>query len=341
MHYSELILLVLLQVCIYYVFENKFVRFILKIKLVDKPGKNKIHSNNVPLTGGPLVFLSIIIYFIFNYLNILDKSILNETIIIFVIGITFAFFVGIVDDILHINPQKKLFIITFFNILLFQNVAFFQTNILIFQNNFFTLELSIASLALIFSILSFLAYHYSLSILDGINGILGTYSVCFLIILLLFFEMKNELYNFIFYLILFLSFVTLLNFKNKLFFGNSGSLMLAALFPYLILYLNNQRDNSIYSLSYLSLVAIPILDMIRLFYIRITSRKSPFSKDLNHFHHLLFKRYQLFFTILIYISLSFLPFIFIQVLNLDALIALIIQFICFFSGTYYLSRKNN
>ena len=113
MHYSELILLVLLQVSIYYVFEKKFVRYILKIKLVDKPGKNKIHSNNVPLTGGPLVFLSIIIYFIFNYLNILDKSILNETIIIFVIGITFAFFVGIVDDILHIKAEKKLFLITF------------------------------------------------------------------------------------------------------------------------------------------------------------------------------------------------------------------------------------
>ena len=152
--------------------------------------------------------------------------------------------------------------------------------------------------------------------------------------------MKNELRNFIFYLILFLSFVTFLNFKNKLFFGNSGSLMLAALFPYLVLYLNNQRDNSIYSISYLSLVAIPILDMIRLFYIRIINRKSPFSKDLNHFHHLLFKRFQLFFTILIYISLSFLPFIFIQVLNLDALIALIIQ-LYVFSGTYYLSRKNN
>lgn len=341
MHYSELILLVLFQVCIYFIFEKKFLRFILKIKLVDKPGKNKIHFNIVPLTGGPLIFFSIIIYFIFNYLNILDKSIMNESIIIFVIGITFAFFVGLIDDILHINPQKKLFIITFFNILLFQNVVFFKTNVLIFQNNFFSLELSIASLALIFSILSFLAYHYSLSILDGINGIFGTYSICFLIILLLLFDKKNELNNFIFYLILFLSFVTFLNFKNKLFFGNSGSLMLAALFPYLILYLNNQRDNSIYSFSYLSLVIIPILDMIRLFYIRIINRKSPFSKDLNHFHHLLFKRYQLFLTILIYVSLCFLPFTFIQVLNLDAPIALIFQFICFFSLTYYLSRKNN
>ena len=107
MHYSELILLVLLQVCIYFVLEKKFSRFILKIKLVDKPGKNKIHSKTAPLTGGPLIFLSIVTYFIFNYLNILDKSILNESLIIFVIGITFAFFVGIIDDILHINPQKK------------------------------------------------------------------------------------------------------------------------------------------------------------------------------------------------------------------------------------------
>ena len=40
----------------------------------------------------------------------------------------------------------------------------------------------------------------------------------------------------------------------------------------------------------LLLLLYPGLDLIRLFFIRILNGKHPFSKDLNHIHHLLLKR---------------------------------------------------
>ena len=339
MHITELSLLVLLQVIIYFSIEKKFLKFILKAKLVDKPGKNKIHKIKSPLTGGPLIFFSIILYMTLNSFNILESKIVNEVLIIFIIGIVFAFFVGLIDDILHIKAEKKLFLITLFNILLFQSASFFKTNLLFFENYFFSFELSLFSISLIFSILSFLAYHYSLSILDGIDGLFGCYAISFLIIILLCFNMKIELRNFIYYLIIFISFITFLNLKKKLFFGNSGSLMLAAFFPYLILYLNTQKENSITSISFLSLVLIPILDMVRLFCIRLYLRKSPFEKDLNHFHHILLQNGNLFMTISIYLVLSFLPFILIINDYLDPVFAIIIQLISFFGLIYYYSKN--
>ena len=339
MYITELSLLVLLQVFIYFFIEKKFLRLILISKLVDKPGKNKIHKKNIPLTGGPLIFVSIIFYMLLNVFNILENKIINEVLLIFIIGIFFAFFVGLIDDILHIKAEKKLFLITLFNILLFQNISFFKTNVLFFENYFFSFELSLFSISLIFSILSFLAYHYSLSILDGIDGLFGCYAISFLIIILLCFNMKIEIKNFIFYIIIFLLFITFLNLKKKLFFGNSGSLMLAAFFPYLILYLNSQRDNSITSISYLSLVLIPILDMIRLFCLRLYSRKSPFEKDLNHFHHIILQKSNLFFTISIYLLLSFLPFILVVYNYLDPVFAIIIQITSFFGLIYYYLKK--
>ncbi len=336
---TELSLLVLLQVIIYFILEKKFLRLILIAKLVDKPGKNKIHKTKIPLTGGPLIFVSIFFYILLNSLNILENKIINEVLLIFIIGIIFAFFVGFIDDVLHIKAEKKLFLITIFNILLFQSISFFKTNLLIFENYFFSFELSLFSISLIFSILSFLAYHYSLSILDGIDGLFGCYAISFLIILLLCFNMKIEIKNFIFYLIIFTSFITFLNFKKKLFFGNSGSLMLAAFFPYLILYLNSQRDNSITAISFLSLVLIPILDMVRLFCWRLYLRKSPFEKDLNHFHHILLKNNNLFITILIYLLLCFFPFLLIIYDYLDPVFAIIIQFTSFFGLIYYNLKK--
>jgi UDP-N-acetylmuramyl pentapeptide phosphotransferase/UDP-N-acetylglucosamine-1-phosphate transferase len=39
----------------------------------------------------------------------------------------------------------------------------------------------------------------------------------------------------------------------------------------------------------LAILSIPLFDMIRLFTVRIIQRKSPFSPDMNHIHHLLLK----------------------------------------------------
>jgi UDP-GlcNAc:undecaprenyl-phosphate GlcNAc-1-phosphate transferase len=105
------------------------------------------------------------------------------------------------------------------------------------------------------------------------------------------------------------------------------------------LYLNSQRDNSITSISYLSLVLIPILDMIRLFCLRLYSRKSPFEKDLNHFHHIILQKSNLFFTISIYLLLSFLPFILVVYNYLDPVFAIIIQITSFFGLIYYYLKK--
>ena len=81
--------------------------------------------------------------------------------------------------------------------------------------------------------------------------------------------------------------------KNKLFMGDTGSLILGFLMTALAI-----RFNKVFftpGSAYLSSVAaisigilfIPIFDTLRVFTLRILDRKSPFSPDKRHIHHML------------------------------------------------------
>ena len=336
--YNLIGIIVLIQIILYYLFKKKLLRFIVKFNLIDKPGKNKIHKSTTPLTGGIILYFSIILYLLFFLIlksNNYVSNLVNDTVLVLFVGCSFAFFIGIIDDILHLKVEKKILALSIFNILLFQQIPFFQSNVLIFNNSFFDTKVSTISISLIISILFFLAYHYALVILDGINGIFGFYSILIFSIFFFVFNMNIVLENFIFYILLILIFITILNMKSELFFGNSGSLLISALIPYLILYFYNQRENEIYFFHFLSLVIVPILDMVRLFVKRLSLGKSPFLKDLNHFHHLLLNKYSVSFSIIIYLALCFIPFLTINFFKFNPVIIVLVQVMIFF----YLTRK--
>ena len=88
------------------------------------------------------------------------------------------------------------------------------------------------------------------------------------------------------------------NFKkeNKVFLGDAGSLLfgtLIAVYLFHVLgteytYKENLQINK--PLFTMSLIIYPLIDLLRVFIIRISNKKSPFSPDQNHIHHLLLKK---------------------------------------------------
>ena len=339
MYYKELLILFLIQVLIFFSIRKKIIRYLIKGKLIDRPNDKKIHRKKIPVTGGIIFFFSILIYIFYSYFSGNEKFLINDTILIFIIGISFTFFIGLIDDILHLKAEKKIITLTIFNILLFQNITFFQTENLIFDNSYFNFQISVYSLGLIISVLSFLAYHYSLVIIDGINGLFGSYVLCFFIIILIYCNIGLQLFNFLYYCVLLVAFLTILNFKNFLFFGNSGSLMLSALLPYLVLYIYNEKINNFFIFEITLLIVIPILDMIRLFVSRILQRRTPFSKDLNHLHHILLRKFPIFISVIIYVTLCFFPFVIVKEIALNPMFLVALQIVVYF--TLILTLKKN
>lgn len=340
MLYENLFYVFAINIILYLLFHKKFVKIILKNNLIDRPGINKIHKKIVPVTGGILIFLSVINYLLYSLFFLgTENSIIDKTVFILIFGSSFIFLIGLIDDILHIKPQNKLIFITLFIFMFFQNIEFFRIETIIFDNFIIKQNISVISFSIFLSVLSFLAYHYSLVIMDGINGLFGSYIFSLLVLLILFFDFDERVRYFLIYMTLVIFFITILNLNNKLFFGNSGSLMVGALLPFLLLYIYNLRENTFSIITFISLALVPVMDMIRLFFSRIFKKKSPFSKDLNHFHHMLYNKYSLTVTLAIYLSLSFMPFMLIGGLNFDPYLTLILQIILIVITYLSISKK--
>ena len=78
--------------------------------------------------------------------------------------------------------------------------------------------------------------------------------------------------------------------------------------------------NSIDVFMVISVFLIMGIDMVRLIFLRLLNKKNPFDRDLNHFHHILLKRFNIELTIFIYLTLSFMPVILSSITKITAVI---------------------
>ena len=72
--------------------------------------------------------------------------------------------------------------------------------------------------------------------------------------------------------------------------GDSGSLLIGYFFSYIFIF--GYNNNYFLNVEQIFIfMAIPGIDMFRLFLIRIYNKKNPFQGDNNHIHHVLLKIY--------------------------------------------------
>jgi len=295
-----------------------------KFNLIDYPVKNrKLHKTKIPLIGGLLIFLCFIYLVVINQLFFINTNFLIKIAIILIP----IFIIGLLDDLYNLSPTNKIFFLSFL-ILLF----------LYFNNEFLLKELyfdEFKKIYLLNNILSLFITTFCLLLLinafnmsDGINGLAHSISVLWLIILIALFNLSMTFYFIT--LIIFLSFI--FNYQGKYFLGNSGSLFISSFIGILTIYLYNFNLNTKNLLSVEKIVLIfliPGLDMLRLFIIRLSNKKSPFLGDLDHFHHLLISNLPLYKAIIYYLLLILWPFIFLEFYKIKYFFIFLLQSIIF------------
>ena len=305
-----------------------------KLNLIDYPDKKrKLHKKKTPLIGGLIIFLC------FVYLIIVDQlfSINSNFIFKIIFILSPIFIIGLLDDIHNFSPTNKTISLSLL-ILLF----------LYFDKQFLLKELyfdDFKKIYLLNDLFSYFITTFCLLLLinafnmtDGVNGLAHSILFLWLIILIILFNLNITFYFFA--LIIFLSFV--LNYQGKYFLGNSGSLFLSSFIGLLTIYLYNSNLNlrNLINVEKIILIfLIPGLDMLRLFILRISNNKSPFSGDVNHFHHYLVKNFYLHKAIILYLFLILWPFIFIQFYKVKYFFIFLIQAIIFFFLVSYFKNK--
>ena len=289
-----------------------------KLKIIDLPNKQSIHNKPIPKTGGIVIASVIIINFLF--LNIInDWEFLN---IVEFFSIISVFIVGLMDDVLDLKPSLRIFFLSIITFILTYTNQIFLIEVLNFQN-FGATSFLLGSFSLIFTIFCIVVFCNSFNFIDGINGLAISVSLIWIILIPL--EL-NEKFSIIFCLI----YILINNVRNKIFLGNSGSLILSFYIAIKFVEYYN-KDQFLQADQIFICFLIPGLDLIRLFFERISNKKSPFSGDLNHLHHLLINYLSSKNkSLVIYLFLVLIPIIasvFFEIKSLEIIITTIILYL--------------
>ena len=325
----------LISLVIFFILYKKREIITKKFNLIDYPDKiRKLHKVKTPLIGGSLILFSIIYLVIVDQLFMVNNNYISKIIIILLP----VFIMGLLDDIYNLSPIRKSIFLTFLLLLfLYFNKEFLLTKLYFddFKKNYLFNDVTSIFITTFCLLLLINAFNMS----DGINGLAHSIAILWLIILILLFNLNITFY----FITLIIFFSLIFNYKGKYFLGNSGSSLLGSFIGLLTIYLYNSDLNheNIVSVEKIVLIfLIPGLDMLRLFILRISNKKSPFFGDLKHFHHLLISSLHLNKVIIYYLLLILWPFIFLEFYKIKYFFIFLLQTIIFcFLVSFFKNKK--
>jgi UDP-GlcNAc:undecaprenyl-phosphate/decaprenyl-phosphate GlcNAc-1-phosphate transferase len=250
--------------------------------------ERKIHTKIVPPMGGVAIFIGFTLSSI-----IATDGISFDALKYIIASVIIMFFIGLKDDLMDISARKKLMVQIFAAVILITlgNVRFTHLHGMLGTNEIGYLT------SIILTIFAMVVIINAFNLIDGIDGLASglailaatTFGTWFYIVgntqfAILSFALVGSLTGFFIY--------NVFGHKNKLFMGDTGSLIIGLVISALVVNFNEFNiDNSIpYAVSdapavSFAIIIVPLVDILRVMTIRILNKKSPFSADNNHIHH--------------------------------------------------------
>jgi UDP-GlcNAc:undecaprenyl-phosphate/decaprenyl-phosphate GlcNAc-1-phosphate transferase len=282
----------LISFVIVYVSIPSIVTVALTKRLFDEPGHRKSHLHSIPNLGGIAIFAGLIIT-----TGLFANFGESRELIHVLVAMVVIFFIGIKDDILIIAPAKKLYgeMIAAIIVVVIGNIRFTSLHgfLGIYEIDY------IPSLLLTSFVVVVLTNAFNL--IDGIDGLASSIGI----VVSLTFGTWFLLTGFTNYAILSAALLgCLIAFfgfnvfgkKNKIFMGDTGSLILGLIMSILVIKFNeaNITYQGIYTIKSAPAVSfgiliVPLFDTLRVFFLRILRGQSPFRPDKNHMHHRVLK----------------------------------------------------
>ena len=264
------------------------LRVAKKRKLFDFIDERKIHSAAIPPFGGVAIFLGFILTTI--------VTTHNQTFMAFkyiIAAVIILFFTGLKDDLVTISARKKFYLQIVAALLLIVmgdiRLTYGHGFLDIYEINYF--------FSVVFTLFVMLSIINAYNFIDGIDGLaagLGIVASLFFGIwfyiaeyngyAVMSFALAGSLGGFFLF--------NVFGGKNKLFMGDTGSLITGLIVSVLAIQFNEFNINKALvwsvnaapSVSF-AVVMVPLIDTLRVITIRLLNNRSPFSPDNNHIHH--------------------------------------------------------
>ena len=254
--------------------------------IVDNPDARKLNKEPVPVLGGLGVFFGIMFSLSVAGYYVEGMNIQFELIIAMLIML----YTGVGDDILQLSPRLR-FALQIFVVCLMMFLGGIYIDDFHGLWGIGRLPWYIAVTLTIFSCVGIIN---SINLIDGVDGLCSGYGVfaslafafCFLRMgdvsyAILAFAVAGAIFPFMLH--------NMFGERYKMFLGDGGSLVLGFICSLYVMRVI-QSGNEVVSESTISLtlavLAIPVFDTLRVMTARIIAKRSPFSPDKTHLHHM-------------------------------------------------------
>lgn len=260
-----------------------------RASLLDIPKGRKQHTGAIPLIGGLAIFIGITVTTLLN----LNAEPALTTWLLCSLGIVLL---GVADDAedLPVSLRMAMQILLTTAMCLGTGLQLENLGNLIGLGN-----IHLGSFGYFLTILVAIGIINAFNMIDGIDGLLGIMTLIALGSLAVLYQRSGHVME----LNVTIIFITallpyLLNnlvvfpFKQKVFMGDAGSMLVGLTLCWLLLEgsQTTATDNTppaFHPITALWLIAIPVMDMVRVTIARVAKRQSPFAAGRDHLHHIL------------------------------------------------------
>lgn len=309
MNFSIYFLVFILSGVLTYCIQKIFIHY----KKFDDINHRSSHKTLATRTGGIGVFLTVLIISLFYYsqnIEIFDYSLF--------IPLGIMFIVGVYDDFYNADFKLK-----FLLQIIVAKILIDQGYVISNYYGIFGLYEVPWPLAQVTSVFVFLVVVNAINFIDGIDGLAISQVIKTIVLIELISANSSPLIVLGGLTISCLLPLYYFNFKKrgKIFLGDGGSLLLGTIVMVYLLYLLGpnfilrpefQINKALVSVL---VVLYPLLDLLRVFSLRISKGESPFKADQNHIHHRLLNYFRNHLKTLI------------AIISLEAIIILIAKFL--------------
>lgn len=269
----------------------KVVKVVRLRHLEDKPGSHKIHKNDVPTLGGIGIFAGFLVGFLVGIDGYMpDLS-------YFAAAAVLLFFVGLKDDLIFLNPSKKIIgeLASALIVAIFTHIHFTSLH------GFMGITAIPAVASYLLTVFVILVIINAVNLIDGIDGLAGAVGIIASVVFGLFFWLSGDYGYTVMAVALLGALIAFLRFNlsdgpNKIFMGDTGSLVIGFTLAVFAVRFNELAATgegvidlqSAPSVS-IAILIVPLFDTLRVILLRLHYHQSPFTADHRHIHHMMLR----------------------------------------------------
>ncbi len=256
--------------------------FAERLRLLDQPNHRKHHGTDVPLVGGIAIYLVIL-----SAMLVLDPP---EKLSWLMLSVSFLVAVGVLDDALGLGVRVR-----FASQILATAVMIVGSSLWIRSLGLdgWGLETVISWLGVPITVFSVVGLTNGFNMVDGIDGLASGHMLIGLAsVSMTLYVTHGEVHQLEWFVILMSSVFAfwLVNLSltplKRVFLGDAGSLLLGFVMAWTLIYYTQEPVSLMHPVAALWCVTIPVFDTLVVIARRVKNKRSPFSPDRNHFHHL-------------------------------------------------------